>query len=337
MDLWFIFGGIVLLIGLALFGVRAAMQTAIKKPVHSDYPEGYSGARQFQDDMAAHQEAEQSRTGVKIFANFLLGIAAILLFMSTFVIIPANTVGIEVRVGQPVGANDNGWTWKNPISRVVYFEGARQYLRFGGKGNDESAASDTKQWPSIPVRMTKEAKADITVTVGWQMKATTETQKLQAIEQFRNFKTFDRLTENYMAANARQAAQTTYDNVNPLVTDQNVTYTASSEKMLTELRKLVGSEIEIISVQVTNADYDDKTDESIKNMQAEFAKTALAEQQKLTNEAASRANAALVQSLSDQILKDNCIKGAIAAGQNPGPCLQPGWGGAAGQSATPGK
>jgi len=327
MDFWLIFA-----IVFGILGALAALFASKAKFLPEPDPdaEKYQGrytSSSYRDDMKAWREDTSTRNGVRVLGRVLLSLAFFLVFWASFTIVPTNAIGIEVAFSRPIDARTNGWQWKQPWSKVVEFDASRQYLRFQGKGNEEDPSSDKKEWPSVPVKMENEATANVTVVIAWQMKAGTAEEKERAIALYRNYKTFDRLVENYVAANARSAAQKTYDRINPLVAGKNPTFAAVSDTMAQEMRQLVSSEIEIISVQVTGADYDDKTDQSIKDLQAEFAKTQLAEQQKITNEKVSAANAALVAALNDLILKDNCIKGAIAGNHNPGTCLQPGWGG----------
>lgn len=285
--------------------------------------------QKFEKAHAKWEERNEQRKNGRGFGWVFVGIGVFLIALCSFVVVPTNSIAIPISFGKPTTALANGLHGKAPWAKVVKFDASRQYLRFGGKGNEEDPSSDKKEWPCVSVKMAHEATSCLSMTVAWQLKATTPAEKQQAIKLFKNFKTFDRITENYMAAGARGAAQTTYSDVNPLSPD-NPTFSRLSETMLSNLRSNVGSEINIVSVQITNADYDAKTDEAIASMQAEYAKQTQAELQKVTNTKQSEANAKLQSALTDEILKDNCIKGALAVGQNPGPCLQPGWGGAVG-------
>lgn len=340
MDGWFIVSIILGIIALGAFVWWVMLRgkaAAPPQPERSDFKElrEYSAAFdqwKYQDRRSL--EVAEGRTVLGAVAIVATGVAGLFFFLSLWVIVPTNKIGIVTEFGKPTTAIPNGWQWKAPWANVTEFDASRQFMKFGGKGNDEVADADNKQWPAIPVKMDKEATAAVYVTVSWQMKAGTKAEKDQAVELFRNYKTFPRLTENFMAASVRSAMQATYANVNPLVADKNPSFAELSVTAMGELKKIVGTEVVILSVQVTGADYDDKTDGSIKDMQAEFARTELAIQQKETNRKISEANAALVSSLSDEILKDACVKGAIAAGQNPGACLQPGWGNAAGTAVA---
>lgn len=327
MDLWFIFAGIVLLIGVPLW-IVARKKDAGPEPQFDDYKDEYGARANYASAQSDWEEKVKIAKGGRVVSWLVLGLGVFLLLMSCWVQVPTNQIGIFTSFGKPVDARSNGFQEKLSWEKVVKFDASRQYLKFTGKGNDKAPAEDGKEFAHIAVKMEREARADVNVVVAWQMKAGTEAERRQAVELYRAHKTFDRLTENFMAANTRSATQAVYDKINPLVTEKNPTFAQLSGQLESELKELVGDEVTVISAQIVGVDYDDETDKRIAEMQAEYAKTEKAKQQEKTNAAISAANAALVkdQSLNDLILRDNCIKGAIAVGSNPGVCLQPGWG-----------
>lgn len=327
MDLWFIFAIIILLIGVPLWFLTRK-RTSGDKPMRDSYDAGHYGDQEYKLALRTWREADGGVIVGKIAGRVVLGLGVVLLVMSCWVQVPTNQVGIFTSFGKPVDARPNGFQLKAPWEKVVKFDASRQYLKFGGKGNGKDADEDGKEFSCVTVKMEREAKACVNVVIGWQLRAGSEAERKQTIELYRAHKTFKRLTENFMAANSRSATQAVYDRINPLVAEQNPTFADLSKKLEAEIKRLVGTEVTIISAQVTAVDYDDTTQSRIDSMQAEYAKTEQAKQQEQTNKAISAANAALVKdnSLNDLILRDNCIKGAVANGQNPGVCLQPGWG-----------
>lgn len=335
MDLWLIASIVALVIGVP-FWLAARKKDPGPEPQFEDYRDEYNARSTYNDAHKEWRERTAVARGGKNASRVGLVGGVILFAMSCWVQVPTNQIGIFTSFGKPVDARPNGFQLKAPWEKVVKFDASRQYLRFNGKGNDKGPAEDGKEFPHINVKMEREAKADVNVVIAWQMKAGTEAERKQAVELYRAHKTFDRLTENFMAANARSATQTVYDKINPLVPEKNPTFAQLSASLESELKKLVGDEVTVISAQVVGVNYDDETDKRISDMQAEFAKTEQAKQQEQTNIAQSKANAALVKdsSLNELILRDNCIKGAIAVGANPGVCLQPGWGGVPQQPAA---
>lgn len=325
MDFWFISAIVFLAIGIPFWFV-ARKKNAGPEPVRSAYESGRYGESAYDSAHETWSERNKIANGGRSASRIVLALGVFLLAMSCWVQVPTNTIGIFTSFGKPVDARSNGFQGKLPWEKVVKFDASRQYLKFTGKGNDKDADEDGKEFPHIAVKMEREAKADVDVVIAWQMKAGTEAERRQAVELYRAHKTFDRLTENFMAANARSATQAVYDTINPLVPGKNATFAQLSSQLEDKLKELVGDEVTVISAQIVGVNYDDETDKRIAEMQAEYAKTDKAKQQEETNKAQSKANAALTNTLNELILQDNCIKGAIAAGANPGACLQPGWG-----------
>lgn len=328
MDLWFIFAIIWLLLSTPIW-LATRRSNAGPQPSRKDYPMTTSGAYEHEGALRRWETKRDQVAFTKTIARFVMGFGIFLLAMSLWVQVPTNAIGIFTSFGKPVDARQNGFHLKRPWEKVVKFDASRQYLKFCGKGNDKAPTEDGKEFPAIKVKMEREARADVCVVIAWQLRAGTAAERKQAVELFRAHKTFDRLTENYMKANAQSAAVAVYDNVNPLVPEKNPSFGQLSQQLEFKLRGLVGNEVTIISAQVTGVDYDDATDKRIADMQAEFAKTEQAKQQEQTNRAISAANKALVEQgkLTPEVLQDQCIRGAIAVGANPGACLQPGWGG----------
>lgn len=328
MDLYLIFGGIALLIGIPLWLVTRKKNPG-PEPQPEDFKDEYYPKDAYKTGHKVWQDKVAAAYAGKLTGRFALGLGVFLVLMACWVQVPTNTIGIVTSFGKPVDARPNGFQDKLPWQKVAKdFDASRQYMKFDGKGNDKAADEDGKVFSCLPVKMDREAKACLTVTIGWQMKAGSKAERDQTLELFKAHKTFARLTENFMKANAQDAAQASYNDVNPLVEGKNPGFSQLSEEMEGNLRTAVKGDVEILSVQITNADYDPATDDSIAGMQAEFAKTQKAQQLEQTNLAISKANKALQDSgkLTDEVLKDQCIKGAIAVGANPGACLQPGWG-----------
>lgn len=337
MDAWLICSIIALLIGLPIYlsGKRFKLDP---EPDQADYqPSRYGLADPYDAALKEWKEKRTFKAGALTLGRVILAVALFLLIMASFKIVPTNTIGIVTSFGKPVDAKPNGFQVKAPWQKVAEFDASRQYLKFVGGGNNKTPAEDGKEFPCIQVKMEREAKGCINVVIGWQLRAGTAAERQQSVELFKAHKTFDRLTENFMAANARSATTAVYDLVNPLVPEKNPTFAQLSKQLDTKLKELVSDEVTIISAQVTGADYDDTTDKRIADMQSEYAKTEQAKQQELTNRAVSAANAALVQSLTPEVLQAECLKIARETGTTPGACLQPGWGGTAPTPQQPAK
>lgn len=327
-DIFFTISMIISAIALLMSIAVIKMNPGIK-PKRDDFVGTYNGDEEYRRAASSWNDAKKAYDGLRSLTGLVSLIGLLIFTFSLWVIVPTNHISVFTDFGKPVDARTNGFQVKAPWQKAVEFDASRQYLKFDGEGNNKNAAADDKIFPCIQVKMQQEAKACVSATIGWQLRAGTKTERNQTIELYRAHKTFDRLTQNYMAANARSTTQAVYDDINPLVAEKNPSFAELSKLLMSELQKTVGSEISLISAQVVGVDYDETTDKQISTMQAEYAKTQLAKQQKITNQAVSEANAALTKdgTLNLLVLQAECVRGAIEKGHNPGVCLQPGWGG----------
>lgn len=255
----------------------------------------------------------------------ILFFSAIMLFWSSFSMISTNKVGIIVSFGRPVNAHNNGWAWKAPWEKKAEeFDGARQFLRFNGNGNNEEEL-EKKVFPCIQVKLDGQAKACINGVISWQMKAETVDEQDNALQLFKTYRTFWRLTENYVYSSSRKSLGQVYAHHNPLVDDKNQDLGSLNKMAMDQLIQEFSGELSIMSVDLAVPDYDEKTDESIAAMQAQKAKTRLAEEEKITNEKKALANNALKASVQDPAVNvANCIQAAIQLNKEPGYCLMGG-------------
>lgn len=261
---------------------------------------------------------------VKKLALIPLVLAAFSLFQSTYVIVNTNQVGIFTSMGRPYDATDNGWEFKQPWAKKTEFDGARQFLRFNGDGNNDTDP-DKKVYRRVSTKIDGNAKADISGVIAWQMKATTEEEKKNAIQLFKDYRVFERVTNNLVYSNLKVAIGSALASLNPLIPEKNLTVAQINEKILLELKNQFNGSIVIQAADISVPDYDDQTDAAIAADLAQKAKTSLEKEKELTNAAASRANAAIVTSIQDpQVLINKCLDIAKELGYNPGLCMMSG-------------
>lgn len=277
---------------------------------------------------AAHdkrrEEALDSRSVLGAIAS-LFGIIAVFLFaMSCFVVVGTNKVGIMTDAGKPRNAYSNGFHLKKPWAIKTEFDGTRQFLRFDGAGNNEDTL-DKKVFPCVKVKLDGQATACLSGTVAWQMKADTAQEKENAKALFKNYRTFDRLTKNFVYSTSRVAFGVVFAKHNPLVDDKNQPLSKLNSMSLDELKTEFNGELNILSVDLAVPDYDEATDKSISDVQAQKAKTRLADEEEMTNKAKAKANAALEASVQDpRVNQANCIQAAKETGKEPGYCMMGG-------------
>lgn len=343
--IWFLVLGIIsVLFWFARTRFKAIPEYPITKPTHENFPiqqsarNPYGETRQFDPLPAALDEwkrdrdyYDKNRLAVITLRSILKGSASLfgfaallILVLSLFVVVGTNKVGIMVEAGKPVGAESNGFHFKKPWAQKTEFDGTQQFLRFDGDGNNEEDL-DKKVFPRIEVKLDGQAKAWISGTIAWQMKAGTDAEKKNAVELFKTYRTFDRLTVNLAYASTRKAIGEVFAHHNPLVPEKNQDLGTLNSMALIQLQKEFEGQLFIVSVDLKVPDYDDQTDQAISALQAQKAKTGLAQEELLTNQAKSAANKALEASVQNPAVNvANCIQAAIQLGKEPGYCLMGG-------------
>lgn len=304
MDAWLIWAIIWLTIAAILFFVVSRFFAEIKTYGHG-----------------SSQTKIYPKRAIKRLALIPLGLFFIFLFQSTYVIVGTNQVGIFTSMGRPYDATDNGWEWKKPWAKKTEFDGARQFLRFCGDGNNDTDP-DKKIYPKVSTKIDGNAKADICGVIAWQMKATTKEEKQNAINLFKDYRVFERVTTNLVYSNLKVAVAAALAKLNPLVPERNMTVAQINDNILAELRNQFNGSVVIQAADISVPDYDPQTDEAIAADLAQKAKTNLEKEKELTNAAASRANAAIVTSIQDpKVLINKCLDIAKELGYNPGLCM----------------
>lgn len=347
MDAWFVaalFVGVIALL-IALFRSRVAkpvgefLENSPEPPTRSGndrYNNEYETLRaQYKSDLvswekrkAAHDkwrnERRMVRSGLGGLVSIVSIIAVFLFAMSCFVVVATNKVGIMTSMGKPTNAFSNGFHGKLPWEIKTEFDGTRQFLRFGGEGNNDKDL-DTKVFPCIQVKLDGQARACLSGTVSWQMKADTKEEKENAQQLFRTYRTFERLTNNFVYSTTRVGLGTVFAKHNPLVAEKNQSLAELNELSLEALKREFGGDLNVVNVDLAVPDYDDATDRSIADVQAQKAKTTLANEEEQTNAAKARANAALEKSVQDpKVNQANCIEVARQMNKEPGYCMMGG-------------
>lgn len=253
-----------------------------------------------------------------------VGIAGFFLLMSMWVIVGTNQVGIFTSFKAPYTATDNGFETKLPWAQKTEFDGSRQFLRFCDKGNNDEDL-DKRVYPGVNTKIDGNAKATLCGTIAWQMKVKTDEEKQQAIELFRQFKTFERVSTNLVYPGLKVAIGSSLAELNPLVSDKNLTVAQINERVLKAMKEQVSGTLQILTADIAPPDYDEQTDAAIAADLAQKAKTSLAAEKEKTNAAEARANGAIDDSIQDpKVLINKCLDIAKELGYNPGLCMMTG-------------
>lgn len=250
-------------------------------------------------------EAAAIRRGAFGLAAFA---TACILLMCT-VVIPPRTVGVKVAFGKPVGAIGNGLHTKAPWTSVEKLDGSVQNDVYNGDS-------------TITVRLGNNSRAEADVSIQWRM-LTDNAEKL-----FLDYKTFDSIRSNLVDRNLRATLNDVMADYNPLSTvaaskdsTAGVDLEGMGNAVQKRLQAKLGSDIDVISVTIPIVKFDDSTQAKIDELQAEIARTRVAEQKQQTAEAERRANEILDRSVSDNVLTSKCLDIVDRSGKSPLGCF----------------
>lgn len=240
-------------------------------------------------------------TGITVFIVSLI----VLAIMSTTIVQP-RTVGVKVALGKPTSVVSNGFHLKWPWEKVEKLDGSVQ--------NDVYSADS-----AIPVRLGNNGRADVDASIQWQLKTD------DTMDVFLDYRTFEGIQSNLVDRNFRAAlneVMATYDPLEygePASGGQDLEGLAKSvqEKMQAKVK----TQIEIRSVTLPIINFDEPTQNRINELQAETAKTRVAQQRKQTSEAEAEANKILERSLTPETLTSKCLDIVAESGQSPIGCF----------------
>lgn len=224
----------------------------------------------------------------------------------SFVIVQPRTVGVVVAFGKPVDVIDHGFHVKAPWEKVEKLDGAVQNDIYSGE-------------TAIPVRLGNNGKATVDASIQWQLKTD------EAMDVFLDYRTFDGIRSNLVDRNFKAAlneVMATYDPLNYAdEAEGGKDLAALSQAVQEEMQARVGNQIEVRSVTLPLVNFDEATQARVNELQAESAKTRVAEQKKQTSTAEAEANKILEQSVTDETLTSKCLDIVRETKQSPIGCF----------------
>lgn len=236
--------------------------------------------------------------------GLLVTLVATALF--SFTIVQPRTVGVVVAFGKPVETIGHGFHVKAPWEKVEKLDGAVQNDIYSGDS-------------AIPARLGNNGKANVDASIQWQLKTD------DAMSVFLDYRTFENIQSNLVDRNFKAAVNEVMAEYDPLNAadpasggqDLQALATQVEEKM----QEKVGTQIEIRSVTLPIINFDEATQTRINELQAETAKTRVAEQKKDTSSAEAAANGLLEESLTPETLTSKCLDIVAESGQSPIGCF----------------
>lgn len=234
-------------------------------------------------------------------------VAVVVTVLASSTIVQPREVGVKVALGKPTAVIGNGFHLKAPWEKVEKLDGAVQNDVYSG----ESSA--------IAVRLGNNGKADVDASIQWQLKSD------DAMAVFLDYRTFKGIQSNLVDRNFRAALNEVMADYDPLVYvdpaegGQDLESLANAVK--TKMQGKVGEQIDIRSVTLPIINFDESTQTRINELQAETAKTRVAQQKKETSTAEAQANKILEQSITAETLTSKCLDIVAESGQSPIGCF----------------
>lgn len=233
---------------------------------------------------------------LKIAAVVPLGLAFLLFLVSIFTIVPTREIGVVTSFGRPVDTYSNGIHLKAPWEKVHKLDGTIQTDNWVGKEH------------CTEIRIGNESTACVDNTIRWRI-------RLEAGKRlYQDYREMENIRDSLVTRELKASLNAILADFNPLEQIKADSKGAPdlnefSKKVTADLRKRVGSDVEIKSVIIPIIHFDEQTQNKINAYQAEVANTRIAEQKITTNKAQAKANEALKESVSNEplILAAQCM------------------------------
>lgn len=227
----------------------------------------------------------------KTAGSLALLIGLIIAFFDCTTTVPVRSVGVQTSFGKPIGVLTNGFQWVRPWSSVETFDGTVQTIKY-----------------NPTVRLKNGTTATVDASVQWQIDTGADFLSL-----YKQYKTFDNIQENVIKRQLANALNQVFETFDPLANidasgNLSVQVTSLAPRVQVALSAAMPAGLVIRNVTIPVINYSDQVEAQINTIIAAAAQTRVAEQQLKTNEAISKANAALTNTnLTPGVLYQNCL------------------------------
>ncbi|MGO2326318.1 SPFH domain-containing protein [Glutamicibacter arilaitensis] len=240
-------------------------------------------------------------TGISIFI-----VSLIVMAIACTTIVQPRTVGVKVALGKPTSVVSNGFHLKWPWEKVEKLDGSVQNDVYTGDS-------------AIPVRLGNNGRADVDASIQWQLKTD------DAMDVFLDYRTFEGIQSNLVDRNFRASLNEVMATYDPLEYGDSASggqdLEGLAKSVQEKMQAKVKTQIEIRSVTLPIINFDEPTQNRINELQAETAKTRVAQQRKQTSTAEAEANKILERSLTNETLTSKCLDIVAESGQSPIGCF----------------
>lgn len=216
------------------------------------------------------------------------GLIALSWFLSSISIVDARAQKVQTSFGKVTGVNGSGFNLVAPWSSGTQFSTSKQWIEFADAGEGDKE-------PKIKVRLAGQATAEVWGFVYYTQPETT------IDDLYLDWKEETRIREKLVFPLAQQALNEAFGLYNPLAAEkQDAEVLATYGKSATTiLGTKLGSQLTGVEIQLRDIDYDDNTENRLKEIQAAVADYRVAQQKALTAVEIANANKTIAASLSN--------------------------------------
>lgn len=245
-------------------------------------------------------EEQEFERPIRWVGAIVLSVAAAILFFNSFTIVGAKNVAVEYAFGKSKATLTSGWNWVAPWSDVESFDASLQPLKLSG-GKDDNG-------DPIVVQMNgRTITAQVEVSLEWQLDDSVDITPL-----WKDYRTFDKITENVVRRRLSGALNTLFDTYNPLAAikgEGGVKLSDLEEQARIKVQGVMPKGILIRSLYLPKFIYPDNVQAQLNSYVASVNETEIAKQQEQTALARKRANEALADGgqISQAVLYQNCL------------------------------
>lgn len=263
----------------------------------------------------------RDKSGPAVAAFF--SVVALAVFWVIGVITPVSTrqYCVITSYGKPTGeVMNNGLHTTYPWEVCNEMDGAVQIDKYVKDGGDDHR---------VTVRLGNSTLAKADVSIRWQIKESA------APELYQQYKEFSNVRTNLIERNLSVALNNEFAHLNPL-DPKNLDKSPLPDiqaAALADMKHDVGSQVDVFDIQLPTIEYDNDTESKISGINAQRARTTIANEEEQTNNAQARANAAISASIDNNpaVVANNCINKAVDKGISPLGC----WPGSQAMVTTP--
>jgi len=249
---------------------------------------------------------DDPRTAFKLIGAGLAFLGLAILVFSGIRSVPVKSVGVLTSFGHVEGDLTPGFHWELPWKTANILPETIQTTTWTGSWDRNGNCT------ALDVRIGGQQNACLDATIQWQVKDSA------APQLFNNYDTsgsnvLNTITNAVVIREFEQVVNQTLGDYNPIADvstnaqSGNSQFSTFGPQVLRTMRNDIGSQINVIRVIMPIMHYDGSTQGRLNTIQATYAEAAIANEQIAVNDAQAKANAAIANNVSANVLVQECL------------------------------